>query len=408
MRARLRSLAGDHAFRRRLALVAVVCLGFLPPLVILKALWALDENGLSLLIRALPVWDFANLWGGARMATEGAPLILFDPPAYRAWFEAHFPLERAILEWSYPPSLLLLGVPLSLLPLVPAYLLWSGGTLALLGLTLRRAGLPLAVMVLTLLSPATVVNLIFGQNGALTAALLVGGLLLVERRPVFAGVLLGLLTIKPQLGLLVPICLVAAGAWRTIAAATLTAAALMALTALLFGAAVWPLFLTETQPMMRGILEAPYPQPYQVNGIGLFLTLRAAGAGVAEAYAGQALAALAAAALAWRLWRRRDADPALRMAATIFLTFLTTPYAYAYDMLSYSAALAVLIAARGLSLTPLTALLWLWPALTVPFTNNFFPATPLLMTAALWVAWRAASPASQTLAPPLAHAPGRH
>jgi hypothetical protein len=404
----LKTLAGDHAFRRRLALVAVVCLGFLPTLVILKALWALDENGLSLLIRALPVWDFANLWGGARMATEGAPLILFDPPAYRAWFEAHFPLERAILEWSYPPSLLLVGVPLSLLPLVPAYLLWSGGTLALLGLTLRRAGLPLAVMVLTLLSPATVVNLIFGQNGALTAALLVGGLLLVERRPVLAGVLLGLLTIKPQLGMLVPICLVAAGAWRTIGAATLTAAALMALTALLFGAAVWPLFLTETQPMMRAILEAPYPQPYQVNGISLFLTLRAAGAGVAEAYAGQAVAALAAASLAWRLWRRRDADPAVRMAATIFLTFLATPYAYAYDMLSYSAALAVLIAARGLSLTPLLALLWLWPALTVPFTNNFFPATPFLMTAALWVGWRAASPAPQTLAPPLAHAPGRH
>ena len=56
-------------------------------------------------------------------------------------------------------------------------------------------------------APGVAVCVFFGQNGFYTAALLIGGLMCLDRRPVLAGVLFGILTIKPQLGLLLPVIL---------------------------------------------------------------------------------------------------------------------------------------------------------------------------------------------------------
>ena len=77
------------------------------------------------------------------------------------------------------------------------------------------------------------------QNGAWTAALFGGGLGLIERKPLIAGGLLGLLVYKPQLGILIPIALLAGRHWRAFAAATIVACTLIALSALIFGAEIW-------------------------------------------------------------------------------------------------------------------------------------------------------------------------
>src|ERR1700744_2183526 len=87
-----------------------------------------------------------------------------------------------------------------------------------------------------LAAPAAYVNAMSGQNGAFTAALMGGGILLLEKRPLMAGTLLGALCIKPHLALLVPIALAAGGHWRAFFAAGLTALALTGLSFLLVGA----------------------------------------------------------------------------------------------------------------------------------------------------------------------------
>ena len=56
-------------------------------------------------------------------------------------------------------------------------------------------------------------NALVGQNGFLTAALIGGTLYLIPVRPILAGVCLGLLSYKPQYGLLFPIVLIAASQW---------------------------------------------------------------------------------------------------------------------------------------------------------------------------------------------------
>src|SRR5436309_2254785 len=67
--------------------------------------------------------------------------------------------------------------------------------------------------------PAVFVNLGHGHNGFLTAALLGGALVLLDRRPIVAGVLFGLMAYKPQFGLMIPLVLIATGRWRAFAAA---------------------------------------------------------------------------------------------------------------------------------------------------------------------------------------------
>ncbi len=213
----------------------VLCLGLILSLSQLHRLAQLDANGISFATSKPLTWDFTNLWFGGRLALEGQTERLFDIESYRAGLRALFAPYIADSEWSYPPTLLLLAAPLALFPLYVAYFLWTVGTLGLLSVLLRRAGLPLAACGLLWISPGALNNVLFGHNGALTAFLLFAGLLTATKRPVVAGLCFAVLTIKPHLGLLIPICLIAACAWRTISWTALFTLMLAALTALLFG-----------------------------------------------------------------------------------------------------------------------------------------------------------------------------
>ena len=104
-------------------------------------------------------------------------------------------------------------------------------------------------------APAVAVNLFFGQNGFFFAALLIGGLINLDRRPLLAGMLFGILTIKPQLGLLLPVMLVLTGRWRVIAAAAATTLVLFGATCWLYGIDVWREYLDKVVPMQRYLQE---------------------------------------------------------------------------------------------------------------------------------------------------------
>ena len=121
--------------------------------------------------------------------------------------------------WSYPPHLILFIWPLGLLPYLPAYAVWCMVGLSVYLLTARAAGVAQKHMLFLAVAPAVAVNILGGQNGFFTAALLIGGLVNLDRRPIVSGILFGLLTIKPQFGMLVPVLLVITARWRVIGAA---------------------------------------------------------------------------------------------------------------------------------------------------------------------------------------------
>lgn len=325
-------------------------------------LWALDENGMSPMASKLPYWDFTNLWAGARMTLDGHVGWLFDVEAYRQALRTMFTPLLPAQEWSYPPSILLIGVPLATMPILSAYLVWTIGTIAALHFALRPLNLSPLVQLLVVFSPAVMLSALFGQNGALTAALLFAALALSTERPLLAGIFAGLLSIKPHLGILIPFAYLASGNWRAVLSAAATAIAMVVLTALLFGADVWPLFLEKTAPLMASILEAPYPQFYHANAMTFFIFGRWLGLPVMASYLLQGVFSLIAIAITIWLWRDRTGVPLeARVVMTALLTICATPYGYNYDAVPYSIAVAWLFLTAASPNRFVFGVLWIFP-----------------------------------------------
>ena len=241
-------------------------------------------------IFGLPTGDFSNLWSAGRLARSGNLPVLYGADAFTAWKQAAFGHAVTQNDWIYPPLVLPLGAVLSLLPVPLGFLLWSLGTMGAMVWLLRLAGLSWAVVVLGVGCPAEWLSLIYGQYGGILGCLTFAGLALAATRPVAAGIMLGLVTLKPQIGLLAPLAWLAAGRWRAIAVACAVFVVLAVVPALWFGPASWTLFLRHSGVMARALVEAKFGQGYQLTGTSVFWMLRSFGLDVKAAYLGQCVA----------------------------------------------------------------------------------------------------------------------
>jgi hypothetical protein len=182
---------------------------------------------------------------------------------------------------------------------------------------------------LTIAFPPVLITVTHGQTAFLVAALLGAGVLWTGSRPLLAGVCFGLATIKPQLGILVPIVLLATREYRVIAAAALTALSLGLAATWAFGPQIWSDWLAVSREA-RAALE------HGAVGFGKmqspFAGARLLGAPVAWAYAVQGAVSLAvAASLAWAGWRR-GCSLALG-SAMLAGAPLATPFVLDYDLI---------------------------------------------------------------------------
>jgi hypothetical protein len=337
---------------------------------------------------ASPQGDFGNLWRAGLLARGGHLANLYAPPLFQTWNPAQPGTPPG--DWLYPPEILPLGALVSLLPFPAGFLVWDAGSVGLILLLLRRAGLPWAVGVLTIFSPAEYRCLAYGQVGGLLAGLAFCGVLLAAARPALAGLMIGVLTIKPPAGALVLAAWVARGNWRAILAAG-GCAALLALVPLVWlGPDCWVWFVQKSLPMAREYVRAPFPQTYQLGGVSVFWMVRGLGGGVVAAGAAQAAAGLAACAAVYRAWRRLANRFALAALTVILMLFLT-PYAFTADMVGFELALAVLAWQRGWKFFLLDGVLWLWPGYSpvVTAVAGFSP-TPIIVAIAAIMAWRQA------------------
>jgi hypothetical protein len=310
--------------------------------------------------------DFINAWAGPRLAFSGRLATLFDLDGYAQAIGVLFGASLPFHNWSYPPFALLLFWPLGQLPYFWALALWTAGLFAAyagVALSQVERGRRLYGLVALALAPACLVNAASGQNGFLTAALLLGGTLMVERRPVLAGILFGLLTCKPQLGIVVPFMLVALGAWRAIAAAVATALILVAASAAAFGLEPWRQYLGATSAYQLTLLEN-WRGFYTLMMPSVFAGARGLGLPSATAWAVQAAVALPVlAAAAWAV--RRTADPRRRAFVAAAAVPLVTPYAFNYDLTALAAVLVWKLCDQAPGREPglVHLLAWLAPAL---------------------------------------------
>jgi len=154
-------------------------------------------------------FDFFGIWSFARFVwTQPDAAGVYDLRRLQAFQQKLAPGFQGFFPCPYPPAFLWLIQWLGALPLGLARAAWSlGGVAALAGAMalLFRGRLRRYAVVLPFVAIVSLQNWVNGETGYFTGALLVAGFALVDRRPVLAGIAFGLLTAKPQLGVVVPV-----------------------------------------------------------------------------------------------------------------------------------------------------------------------------------------------------------
>ena len=283
--------------------------------------------------------DFVALWTAAKLALGGQPAAGYDSMLLHAAEQTTIGAPVGLITWYYPPSFLMLVLPLALLPYPDAAVLWVVATFVAFAVLLWRVAPHPLTGLAALIFPATAQCLISGQNGALSAALIAGGLLSLESRPIVSGLCWGLLAYKPQMAMAAFAALLFGRHWRALAVAVAVTVALALASLVVLGIEPWLAFLRGLGEA-RALLEAGRV-PWDRMATA-FASARLVGLGISASYALQiavALVALGVLAHAW--WRR--APLALAGSVLVLAIPLTTPYAYDYDLVMLLLPLAWLV-----------------------------------------------------------------
>jgi len=312
-------------------------------LAVVVAWVGLSRNGLDLLAKPLGA-DFPSFWAASRLALLGAPAHVYNLAVHAAAERGAFGgVAVPYSAFFYPPTYLLFCLPLALLPYLASLGVWLGATgyacwrvvRVWLGTSLRPWALPMLAF------PGVLSTLGHGQNAFLTTALFGAAILMLDRRPLLAGVCFGLLTIKPQLGLMIPLALIVSGRWRVIASACATALGLALAALIVFGAATWRAWLTVS-PLARRALEEDWVGSEKMQSA--FAAVRLLHGGLGPAYGVQAAVALMAAAVLVQVVRRRrqpSAPDGLAQGATLATaSLLASPFMLDYDLMLLALPLA--------------------------------------------------------------------
>jgi arabinofuranan 3-O-arabinosyltransferase len=298
--------------------------------------WIVDENGLG-----IPT-DFVHVWSAGRLVLDGHPQLAYD-------WDIQKRVQLAVLghgyegnfAWHYPPPFLFVAATLAHFPYAAAFVGWAAVSFvpylaAMRAIIGRSLGFLLAAAF-----PVVFTNTLVGQNGFLTASLIGGTLALMPRWPVLSGICLGLLSYKPQYGLLFPLVLIAASQWRVFFAAGVTTVLLAAVSWLAFGTESWQAFVHWMPMFNQAFLvegRAPWGKLQSIFGLTRYF-----GGPESFAWVLQSITSIAVAILLALIWRSRRIQYPLKAAALAAGTLLVTPYLFLYDEMVLAIAIAFLV-----------------------------------------------------------------
>ena len=271
--------------------------------------------------------DFYGFWSTAQFLQSHRAASAYDIFQLGPFQQALNPNFTAVFPAPYSPVFLLLIRPLAWLNYSAAHLLWAGTTLIAFLLAARTQLRGSAWLLAMLVMPVTVLGVIYGQTGFLSAALMIAALHWMQTHPGRAGLCLALLAFKPQLALLMPVVLLARRDGKTLVATIAWLCALVAVSSLVLGWSIWLDWLVA----LRGHGQLMEESRTQLIGIMATITSAALslGGSLPLARIMQAVVALLVGIAVWFGWRR--ADRSLAIAATLVGSFLVTPYAFVYD-----------------------------------------------------------------------------
>jgi hypothetical protein len=284
--------------------------------------------------------DFVSFWTVSSALLNHDADAIYNPAAL-AGLEQTIAQRHQFYAWLYPPIALLVVYPLALLPYLWSLAAWLGaGIVGYLSVLWRILPQPLTSWA-GLAFPAVLVTIEHGQNALLTTTLLAWALIVLPRRPVIAGILIGLLTFKPQVGLLIPIALLAGGYWRAMIVAATTVLGLAAVTVLFFGFDIWSEYVAVA-PLGHAVLQFGLVPHYKMQSV--YAAGRLLGATSSLALGVQVLATLGAAIFLVWIWRPAR-NQNIKNVALIAATLFATPFLLDYDLLLLAPAVAWMISA---------------------------------------------------------------
>jgi hypothetical protein len=281
--------------------------------------------------------DYVLLWSASNLALGKDPGAVYSIPELRRLQAAFGDDLNQIMPWLYPPSFLLLILPLGLLPYLVSLAGWLGGTLLGALAVLRRIAPDPLTRTLALAFPGNALNLFYSQGIFLLIGLIGGGLLAVDGYPLWAGLLLGLgISYKPHLGFLVLVAFLGGRRWQALGATLATVAVLAGLSAVVFGSHIWLLFW-KTIPLARTIVATVAELWPRMSTP--FAAVRLLGGGLPVAWIIQGIVTGTVAVIVFWAWRQ-EASLAVRASTLVLGALLATPYAFEYDLALLSLPLA--------------------------------------------------------------------
>lgn len=345
------------------------------------------------------LWNILSLGDNARLdrdfiAFYSAATLIPEAPAKQLYnLETMHAAQTSILPgsstfaWFYPPTYLLIISWLDFFDYKTAYCIFIALQTLALALAIRSVMPEIKkthLAILTIGFPGLLINTIYGQNSILTAALFLSGISLTKNKPYISGILLGLISIKPQLVVLTFAFLIATRQIACLGSLLATSFTLI-LISLIYGTDSWLAFFSSINQASNYANEGRLPWDQMTSALSFALQLNASIKGAQIFHITVSLLHL----ILLTIICRRKYDPLLISSALALTTLSISPHAFDYE-LAWLIIPSILIwkfceNKKDYRLRPLAAALWLFPFLNSTILNyhNIPSFTPILTASAM-------------------------
>jgi len=312
-------------------------------------LWTIATPGLRDRNGNLKGTDFLHLYTFGSLAMEHRGTDLYDLDKQAALVAKRVP-EAAGIRYLplYPPQVSLLFAPFAHFSYGWALMLWSICGALIYAIccysvwracpNLRAHGTLVALLAAAF--PAFFHLIAWGQTSALALACFTLMFFLLHKRWEFlAGLVLGCLIFKPQLGLAAAIVFVALGAWKVVAGAIVAAAVQLSVGVLYYGKEPLRHWI-HTLANANSLLPLLEPKPYQTHCLRTFWAMLVPWPALASGL--YIVSSVVVLALTLALWRRAGTPLPLRYSALLLATVLISPHLTIYDLVILAPALLLI------------------------------------------------------------------
>ena len=301
-----------------------------------------DRNGL------IKGTDFLHFYTLGNIALQKRGDVLYDIQAQAALLQKLVPEAAGSLYVPlYGPQISVLFVPFARMSYPAALTIWLLLNALIYGtccyLVWKRCpnlrAQSRTVLILALAFPGFFHLIFWGQTSGLALlCFTLAFLALNKNRPYLAGLAIGSLIFKPQLGIAAAVIFLFAREWKVVAGAILAALAQLSIGWLYYGTPAMREYLSALMNV-RDVLPMLEPRPYQMHSLHAFWSLLIPWPPLAFVlYAATAVAVLAVAARCWR----GKTSLGLRYSALMLATVLVAPHLTVYDLLILAPALLLL------------------------------------------------------------------